>query len=305
MRDYAKVSPQFWIGTTGKALRMAGHEAQIVALYLLTNPHANMLGLYYLPKLFLAHETGLSIEGATKGLARCIDVQFCSYDAQTEIVWVHQMAAYQIGEQLSENDKRCIGIQNEYDSLPENPFLQAFFERYATAFHMRKARLVTPEIPSPTEAPCKSHRSQEQEQEQKTEQEQEQKVPTEPVAQKRATEPGPVEKVFTHWQEVHRKPRARLDDKRRAVIRKALKHYSEADLCQSISGYLNSPHHMGQNPAATVYDSIELFLRDSQHIDAGLKFYTEPPRTDLSPKTRAIVAQTEGWIPPESRHASN
>ncbi|ENG6564474.1 hypothetical protein ABU498_004766 [Escherichia coli] len=56
MRDYAKVSPRFWLGETGRELRKAGAEAQVVAFYLMTSPHANMLGLYYLPVLYLAHE---------------------------------------------------------------------------------------------------------------------------------------------------------------------------------------------------------------------------------------------------------
>src|SRR6185312_7493487 len=133
MREYAKVSPQFWIGTTGKALRASGVEAQLVAMYLLTNPHANMLGLYYLPKMFIAHETGMPIGGASKGLQRCIDAGFCSYDEATEVVWVHEMAAYQIGEQLDARDKRCMGVQNEYDSLPQNPYLKAFFDRNSAA----------------------------------------------------------------------------------------------------------------------------------------------------------------------------
>ena len=57
MRDYAKVSPHFWTGTTGKKLR-SSPEAVIVAMYLMTCPHANMLGLYYMPLLYVAHETG-------------------------------------------------------------------------------------------------------------------------------------------------------------------------------------------------------------------------------------------------------
>src|SRR5439155_917307 len=80
MRDYAKISPQFWIGSTGRKLRDAGPEATLVALYLLSNPHANMLGLYYLPQLYIAHETGLGIEGASKGLRRTIEAGFCDYD---------------------------------------------------------------------------------------------------------------------------------------------------------------------------------------------------------------------------------
>lgn len=165
LRDYAKIAPQFWIGETGKALRKAGAEAQIVALYLMTNPHANMLGMYYLPMLYIVHETGLSEKGARKGLARAIEGGFCSYDEASEVVFVHEMARFQIGDRLQATDKRCAGVQNEYDQLPANPFLSAFYERYAGCFHMVRKR----ENASPIKAPSKPLRSQEQEQEQEQE----------------------------------------------------------------------------------------------------------------------------------------
>lgn len=68
MRDYATVAPQFWLGKTGRELRKKGAEAQVVSFYLMTSPHANMLGLYYLPILYIAHETGLGLEGFRRGL---------------------------------------------------------------------------------------------------------------------------------------------------------------------------------------------------------------------------------------------
>ena len=166
MRDYAKVSPQFWIGTTGKAIRASGSDAQIVALYLLTSPHATMLGLYYLPMLYIAHETGRGIEGASEGLKRCMEAAFCSYDEASEMVWVHEMAAYQIAGQLSPNDKRCAGIQNDYDKLPGNAFLKAFFDRYKAAFHLTRPRESVASTRSPKEGTSMPLRSQEQEQEQ-------------------------------------------------------------------------------------------------------------------------------------------
>ncbi|WP_168404782.1 DNA-binding protein [Erwinia amylovora] len=140
MRDYATVSPQFWLGKTGRELRCAGAEAQVVAFYLITSPHANMLGLYYLPVLYLAHETGLGLEGASKGLERAIKAGFCSYDEHSEMVWVHEMAGYQVGRSLKPGDNRCAGVRNEYASLPENPFLPGFFERYQADFLMTKKR---------------------------------------------------------------------------------------------------------------------------------------------------------------------
>ena len=52
MRDYAKVMPTFWTGETGKAIRRRGPEGVICALYLMSSPASNMLGLYYQPILY-------------------------------------------------------------------------------------------------------------------------------------------------------------------------------------------------------------------------------------------------------------
>ncbi len=163
MRDYAKITPTFWTGKTGREIRRRGSEGVVVALYLLSSPHSNMLGLFYQPKLYMAHETGLGIEGASKGLQWCIEAGFCSFDDASEMVWVHEMAAYQIGEALSSADKRCKGIQKDYEALPECPFLGPFFDRYSQAFNLSSRRDFDPTDPSdetrgiasPFEAPSK------------------------------------------------------------------------------------------------------------------------------------------------------
>src|SRR5690625_3120250 len=105
MRDYGKVAPQFWTGSTGKELRAHGHEAVIVGLYLMTSPHANMIGLYYLPVLYIAHETGLGLEGARKGLQRACEAGFCTYDDTSEYVFVHAMARFQIAHSWKPADR--------------------------------------------------------------------------------------------------------------------------------------------------------------------------------------------------------
>lgn len=118
------------------------------------------------------------------------------------------------------------------------------------------------------------------------------------------SKPSDVDLVFDHWRKVHNHPRAQLDGKRRTLIKDRLQQYGEADLCTSIAGYLNSPHHMGQNKQGTKYDDIENFLRDAKHVDMGLKFYADPP-LNQSTMTRKNVAATDGWTPPEARNASH
>lgn len=97
--------------------------------------------------------------------------------------------------------------------------------------------------------------------------------------------------VFRHWCNTWNHPRAALDAKRRRLIRNALALYTPQQLIDCISGYRNSPHHMGQNEQATVYDSIELFLRDAGHIDKGIALNAAPPETAEQRQAREAEAR--------------
>jgi uncharacterized protein YdaU (DUF1376 family) len=79
-------------------------------------------------------------------------------------------------------------------------------------------------------------------------------------------------RVFDHWTTVHGKSRSKLDDKRKKLIRAALKIYPAETLCQSIDGYKRSEFHQGKNDRRTVYDDIEIMLRDAKQIDAGIAY---------------------------------
>ena len=136
MRDYAVVSPHFWTGHTGRQIRKLGHEAQVIALYLMTAPGSNMIGLYYLPLPSLAHETGCPIEGASKGLTDLENLGFCRYDPEAEVVWVCEMARWQIGEQIKEGDKRHGRVAKEVSTYSDSVFYSAFMERYGHAYRL-------------------------------------------------------------------------------------------------------------------------------------------------------------------------
>jgi hypothetical protein len=136
VRPYATVSPLFWTGATGKRLRTLP-DAQRVAFYLMTSPHSHQSGLYYLPLMYLCHEVGIDLEGARKALLSLSEEGFSEYDEASEWVWVCEMAAWQIGSELSETDKRCKGIQQYLTTLPQLPFMDSYVERYAPDFHLR------------------------------------------------------------------------------------------------------------------------------------------------------------------------
>lgn len=161
MRDYGAVSPQFWIGKTGKGLRGDPH-AQLLALYLMTCPHATMIGVFHCPVVYMAHEIGLPFEGASKALRSLIEAGFCQFDEETDEVFVVRMAAFQIGERLDAKDNRCKSTAREYEKIQSSSMRAAFHATYSVAFHLPRLE----KTQSPFEAPSKTLRSQEQEQEQ-------------------------------------------------------------------------------------------------------------------------------------------
>ena len=140
MRVFATLRPQFWVGITGKAITAAGKDARIVATYLLTCEHANMLGLYRLPLLYVTEETGLKRREVLSALEQLRSMDFSVYDSETEFVWVCEMARFQLGllpqEAIKEGDHRAQGAARLYKQLAPNPFLLPFYERYAQSLRL-------------------------------------------------------------------------------------------------------------------------------------------------------------------------
>lgn len=135
MREFAKISSEFWTSPLGKKVRGCEAEAKILVFYLMTCRHTNMLGIYYLPLALASHEIGIAIEGVQRGIEGLINVGFCSYDEESEYVWVHETAASQLGV-LKKNDNRVKHANRVFKNLPKLPFLSNFYEKYCDLLHL-------------------------------------------------------------------------------------------------------------------------------------------------------------------------
>ena len=132
-RNYAQVFPEFWSGDTGRNLR-SQPPAQRLALYLITSPHANMIGFYYLPTTYICHDVGMDREELERALSLLDELSFAHYDRDTEYVWVREMARFQVEESLKEADNRIKNIQSLFDGLPDISLKERFFDRYSGDF---------------------------------------------------------------------------------------------------------------------------------------------------------------------------
>lgn len=78
---------------------------------------------------------------------------------------------------------------------------------------------------------------------------------------------GAVARIFDAWRDSTGKRKAVLDHKRKKVIAGALRLYPEDELIEAVSGWNLDPHSRGENERHTVYNELDLLLRDAAHIE--------------------------------------
>lgn len=80
---YSRISARFWIDTKGW-----NERNRLVALYLLTNGHRSMEGLYHLPLGYVCVDLGLSQKQVEAALRFIEDVGIVAYDHEAEVVFI-------------------------------------------------------------------------------------------------------------------------------------------------------------------------------------------------------------------------
>lgn len=85
-----------------------------------------------------------------------------------------------------------------------------------------------------------------------------------------------VNEIFSHWQGIFKKPRARLDENRIKIIQRRMADgYTVKDLQDAISGCYLSEFHQGDNDHHKKYNDIGLILRDAAHVDQFIELYEQ------------------------------
>lgn len=135
MRPYAKASPRMWNGMTGKAIR-GEKPTQLLYSYLITCPHANMIGLYHLPVAYIQADLGLSVREVRAALERLRGLGFLLYDFVTERIWVIEHWRHELGsDDLSrgENgrwDNRGLRAAEQLKGHVGSELARLFLDRY-------------------------------------------------------------------------------------------------------------------------------------------------------------------------------
>lgn len=165
---YRSIDAKFWTDPKVRELRPL-HK--LLFLYLITNSHSHVSGIYYLPKVLMQHETGIPSAEIENGIDTLSRTYLCLYDTTTEVIWVRHMLRYQ-----HHGEKIRLAVASQLESLHNCLIIKEFLEEYQDID-------IPYRYPIDTRAPV--YKEQEQEQDKEQDKEQEQKI-TPPSGESRA-----------------------------------------------------------------------------------------------------------------------
>jgi hypothetical protein len=282
MPSYWRVAPRFW---TDPAMRRADDDTRMLALYLLTCPHRNVIGLFWLPKTYMCADLGWDAKRLGKPFGQLLSAGFHAYDEEAEVTLIRNALKYQ----APENDNQVVAAIRHLEDLPAT-FLASEFRGLAERFCERLAKalpdgfgqpLPDPTTPTTATPPATDQTVVHGEVE-----------PTTPVVEQ-ARPIDDITHVFRTWQEATRKHRAQLDPKRRRRIKAALAQYPLQDVLDAVRGWQHSPHHCGQNNTATVYNDLDLLLRDAEHLERFRDLWRDGPAPVVSKQTAQAIRTSQ------------
>jgi len=119
---YGAIDHRIW---TSFSIKQLSDNCKLAFIYILTSPHSNMIGFYYLPIPYMAHDLGWTIDTAKKNLLRLCEEStgpLVRYDFDAEVVLVPRYLRY---NPLATGNRQT-GAISRLRELPSTPLVQWF-----------------------------------------------------------------------------------------------------------------------------------------------------------------------------------
>lgn len=119
MSRYARVETHFW---QDQKIRDLTEDARTLFLYLLTCPHGNMCGIFYLPELYAASDLQWEPIRYRKGIDTLSKGYRIAIDGS--VIWLKN----HVKHNTPVGQKQIIGFVNALEKVPENNLIKDFVE---------------------------------------------------------------------------------------------------------------------------------------------------------------------------------
>jgi len=171
MRDYGSVHTCFW---SNPDIQSLSDQAKLLALYLLTGPHSNMMGCFRLPTGYVAEDLNWSTETVSKRFTELSNQRFLTRDVATGWTLVPGFLAWN----PVDNPNQAKSLRKLFEQVPEKTTV---YQQLVEVL-LQHSKHFEPPFHNHLETLSKGFRklsrnqeqNQEKDQEQKQEQEQEQ-----------------------------------------------------------------------------------------------------------------------------------
>lgn len=223
---YTRVESRFW---QDEKMRAVSDDARHLMLYLLTSPHRNIIGLYFLPSPYACFDLGWSEERFKKGLHELLRVGCVKYDENTHVVIVQNYLKHN----PLENPNQVKSAIEKLDEIPQTPLFNDFLaiiEKFDKPFMKPLVERLQERLSQPGTGTGTGSGSGDID-----------NSPNPPVSDE-PHEPGEVvnsdaKTVFEHWNSKDIIQHRKLTDKIKRAINGVLKNYSAGEVCAAIDNY--------------------------------------------------------------------
>ena len=126
MRDYGKIPTALWSRPDIQAL---SPQAKLLAVYLLTNSHSNLIGAYRLPDAYIQEDLRLPLVIVRKALTELTTAGFACLCAVTAWIWVKP----QLGLDPPDNGNVWKHARKRAAEVPDDCSWKSDFQRHFEA----------------------------------------------------------------------------------------------------------------------------------------------------------------------------
>lgn len=120
---YRNIHDRFW---TDPKVKQLTPEQKLLFLYLVTNPHCHVAGIYHISLSYVERETGLKSKDILSGISRLAELEIAYFDQSVELVWVRKMLNYQGHGMKIRNS-----VKNHLNNLHKSKLISLFCEVYS------------------------------------------------------------------------------------------------------------------------------------------------------------------------------
>ena len=134
MRKYGTIPCTLWDDPT---IKQFGLPTYMVALYLRSNKHSNMVHLYALSPLYASADLCIPAEEYLECLDNLVSIGYCRYSPDHNVIWVRSAMLFDIGAKMAKNDKRIKGLNKLLPMLPNCPLKEEFVQEFSKHYGIK------------------------------------------------------------------------------------------------------------------------------------------------------------------------